>query len=162
LERIYPSKTRLNPNITLPWPCCARRLRSAPRHCGRTTPLSTPSGMWHTMLYFTHLYLQPREEDFATWNDEPDELHDLGKPVEEGLIFSREQILAYLDFCLEHVECRWTPWTCQRNRASIGFPLTSWTCSSTTAGMSCLHTGDLFERLGAHGEVEMAWVGMKG
>jgi hypothetical protein len=56
------------------------------------------------MLYFTHLYLQPREEDFATWNDEPDELHDLGKPVEEGLIFSREQILAYLDFCLEHVE----------------------------------------------------------
>ncbi len=105
---------------------------------------------WHVayhVLYFTHLYLQPREEDFATWNDEPDELHDLGKPVEESLIFNREQILAYLDFCMAQVGEQVNVMDLSAESGFYWLPFDMMELQFYNIRHVMLHTGELFERL---------------
>jgi hypothetical protein len=89
-------------------------LRSAVEQC--------PDGMWddteltnqfwqiaYHALYFTHLYMLPRLEDFAPWpGQHPHVQHDDGIPgpadpqSDLPLIpnpYSREEVLAYCDFC---------------------------------------------------------------
>ena len=62
-------------------------------------------------LFYTHLYLQPREEDFAPWDKHREGVYSLGKPSGEDVDpelkpYSREEILEYLAFCRGEVEAQ--------------------------------------------------------
>ncbi len=82
-----------------------------------------PNAFWqiayHT-LYYTHLYLHPRAEDFTPWEhhqtfiqdlDEyraPPEIQDLcehpHRPPQTGEPYTREQVLAYWELCDARVD----------------------------------------------------------
>jgi hypothetical protein len=77
---------------------------------GRRT---APWQIAYHVLYFTHLYLQPRVEDFRSWPG-----HQAGVEYEDGIAgepvdgsdvplipepYSQEQVLAYLTWCEERL-----------------------------------------------------------
>ena len=122
---------------------------------------------WHIayhVLFYTHLYLQPCVEDFVPWEKHKEEYRSL-EPPEEGMAlaepYSKEEILAYLGLCLEQVEE-------QVNRMDLGaesgfywLPFEKLELQIYNIRHIQQHTGELCERMGAKGEIEVGWVGMK-
>jgi hypothetical protein len=62
---------------------------------------------WHVayhVIFYTHFYLHPTEEDFIPWEKHRDEIVSLGDSAEGETPYSKEDLLEYLDFCLEQME----------------------------------------------------------
>ena len=121
-----------------------------------------PNQFWqiaYHVLFYTHLYLQPTEEDFIPWENHKDGLVSLGDdPGDE--IYSKEEILAYLD----HFEGRLGELVDQTDLgAESGFhwlPFNKMQLQFYNIRHFQQHTGELCERLWKEGGIEVSWVGM--
>jgi len=122
---------------------------------------------WQTafhVLFYTHLYLHPSEEDFAPWEKHTDEYVSLGASEEGeggGESYSKEELLVYLGLVRDQVEE-------QVSRIDLGaesgfnwLPFDKLELQIYNIRHVQQHTGELSERLGAIGKDEIRWVGMK-
>ena len=122
---------------------------------------------WHTAyhaLFYTHLYLQKSEGDFVPWVKHKDEYRSLGSSGEEsefGEPYSKEEILAYHQLCCEQVEEQVTSLELEAESGFSWLPFDKLQLQFYNIRHIQHHTGELFERLGAYGDFELKWVGMK-
>jgi hypothetical protein len=141
---------------------CPETIWNHPDHKGK---------FWHIayhVIFYTHLYLNPTEEDFRPWEHHREEYQFLGpvpypphhKP-DVNRIYTKEEVLAYLNFCREQVD-----------------PLVDSSDMEAESGFYWLsfgklehqfynirhvqhHTSELAERLGTMGNIEIDWVGKR-
>ncbi len=126
---------------------------------------------WHVAyhaLFYTHLYLQPTEEHFTPWVKHREEHHCLGRlpwpphtKPEIGEPYSREEILEYDELCREQVEEQVAAMDLEAPSGFYWLPFGKLELQFYNIRHIQQHTGELCERLGATGEIEVEWVGMK-
>jgi len=114
---------------------------------------------WHVAyhaLFYTHLYLQPTEQDFRPWVKHRSG-DDLSQPADP---YSREEVLEYLAFCQQQV-IELVP---QLNLdAESGFdwlPMNKAELQIYTIRHLQQHAGELMERLGSRAGIDVDWVGV--
>ena len=113
---------------------------------------------YHTLIY-THFYLSQSEADFIPWEKHTDKMQQLGPQAPQAKPFSKSDLLAYLDICLAQVDERVAALDLD---AELGFhwlPFNKLELQFYNIRHIMQHTGELCERLGAHGEIEVGWVG---
>jgi hypothetical protein len=119
---------------------------------------------WHVayhVIFYTHFYLHPTEEDFVPWEKHRDGIVSLGDSVEGETPYSREDVLEYLDLCLEQMEEQVDAIDLEAASGFYWLPFDKLELQFYNIRHVQQHTGELCERLGAHGEIEVDWVGMK-
>lgn len=122
---------------------------------------------WHIafhVLFYTHFYLQTSEEDFVPWEKHKDDCVSLGSS--EGMLttaepYSIEEILAYLELCCEQVEEQVTSLDLDAKSGFDWLPFNKLELQIYNIRHIKQHTGELCERLGTIGEIEVDWVGLK-
>ncbi len=107
-------------------------------------------------LFYTHLYLSPSEEAFTTWEYHKDSYHEFGAWPEP---YSRAQVLAYLAICLELADVQVDALDLDAPSGFPWLPFSRLELHLYNIRHIMLHTGELAERLGAHGAFEVEWVG---
>ena len=111
-------------------------------------------------LYFTHLYLQPTEDDLVSWEKDPEKIVSFTDRAKvEAAVFSKLDILSYLDFCLVQVEEQVEALNLEADSGFHWLPFNKLELQFYNIRHIMQHTGELCERLGAHGEIEVGWVG---
>lgn len=126
---------------------------------------------WHMsyhVLFFTHLYLQDSERDFAPWTQHRDQYQFLGPlpwpPHEEPRIeepYSKEEILEYLEICQEQVEEKITSLTLDAESGFKWLPFSKMELQLYNIRHIQHHAGQLIDRLRTKEDIEVRWVGMK-
>jgi hypothetical protein len=117
---------------------------------------------WHVayhVLFYTHLYLQPTEGDFVPWAKHRDGITFLKPSAGDALPYTRQELLEYLDLCLEQVEIQVNALDLDAESGFYWLPFNKLELQFYNIRHIMQHTGELCERLGAHGEIEVAWVG---
>jgi hypothetical protein len=125
-------------------------------------------GFWRVAfhaLFYTHLYLQPAEKDFAPWRKHRDESQYLGPlpwpPHDEprvGEPYSREEVLEYLDFVRTQVDDRVDQFDLAGESGFFWLPFSKLELQMYNIRHVQQHTGELSQRLAESG-VEIDWVG---
>lgn len=119
---------------------------------------------WHVAyhaLFYTHLYLHPREEDFAPWAKQRKGYHRMsGEEAKNLEPYSREEMLEFLAFCQEQVAEKVEALDLEAASGFRWLPFNKLELQFYNIRHIMQHTGELSERLGARGEVEVGWVGM--
>ena len=129
------------------------------------TAYSNP--FWNTafhVLFYTHLYLQPREEDFVPWEKHKHEYVSLGVSEERkggGEPYAKEDLLAYLELVLEQVEEQVDRLDLDAESGFNWLPFDKLELQFYNIRHVQQHSGELSERLGSQGDYEVRWVGMK-
>lgn len=124
-----------------------------------------PSPFWqiaYHALFYTHLYLQPSEEDFVPWEKHAEASRSLGSSgegAEAGEPYSKEDLLAYHRLCYQQVEERVPLLDLEAGSGFYWLPFDKLELQIYNIRHIQQHTGELYERLGAHGEAELGWVG---
>jgi hypothetical protein len=126
---------------------------------------------WHVSyhaLFYTHLYLQPSEKDFVPWTRHRDGIQFMGPlpwpPHEEPKIgepYSQEEILEYFEICQKQVEERVVSLNLDAESGFYWLPFNKMELQFYNIRHLQHHTGELCERLGNKGDIEVDWVGMK-
>jgi len=126
-----------------------------------------PSPFWriayHALVY-AHFYLQPSEADFVPWEKHQPAyrfLGSAGEGAEAGEPYSKEELLAYHRLCCEQVEERVTSLDLEAESGFHWLPFDKLELQIYNIRHIQQHTGELYERLGTEGEVELGWVGRK-
>ncbi len=117
---------------------------------------------WHVAyhtLFYTHLYLQPSSENFVPWEKHRDDLRRLENTGIEP--YSKDEVLEYLGFCLEQVGAQVESLDMEDDSGFHWLPFNKLELQFYNIRHIQQHSGELCERLGAHGEIEVGWVGMK-
>ena len=107
------------------------------------------------VLFYTHFYLSPSEGDFRAWEHHRQYNHKFGNWPQP---YKQAEVLEYLAFCLAQVD---TQVDLMDPDAPSGFhwlPFSKLELQFYNIRHIMLHTGELCERLGAHGAVEFSWV----
>jgi hypothetical protein len=113
------------------------------------------------VLFFVHLYLQPTRDDFVPWEKHRKEVVSM-KGSEEGIeSYSKAEILEYLELCLAEMENQVDTLDLEAESGFHWLPFNKLELQFYNIRHLMQHTGELCERLGAHGEIEVGWVGMK-
>jgi hypothetical protein len=118
---------------------------------------------WHVafhVLFYTHFYLGPTEADFVPWVKHRDEIVSLETPVMELTPYSKADMLEYIAHCLEQVEQQVDAMDLEAESGFYWLPFDKLELQFYNIRHVMQHTGELCERLGAHGEIEVGWVGM--
>ena len=122
------------------------------------------SPFWHIayhVLFYTHLYLQPTEQDFVPWEKQQDGYRSLSSDGErEGVPYSKEDLLAYLQLCRQQVEEQVTALDLEARSGFHWLPFDKLETQFYNIRHIQQHTGELYERLGAARGPELRWVGM--
>lgn len=111
-------------------------------------------------IFYTHLYLSPAEGDFVPWEKHQEEINFLGRSVPEAKVYSKAEVLDYMALCLEQVDVQVD--ALDLDAAESGFhwlPFGKLELQFYNIRHIMQHVGELYERLGGHGEVELDWVG---
>jgi len=122
---------------------------------------------WHIayhVIFYTHFYLHRSEEDFVPWEKHRDAYVSLGafqEAAEASDPYTREEVLAYLALCLEQMEDQVDGLDLEAESGFYWLPFDKLELQIYNIRHVQQHTGELCERLGAKGEVEVDWVGMK-
>jgi hypothetical protein len=122
---------------------------------------------WHIayhVIFYTHFYLHPSEEDFIPWEKHRGEhvsLEGSRSGAESEDPFSKEEILAYLRLCLEQMEEQIDSLDLDDESGFHWLPFDKLELQIYNIRHVQQHAGELCERLGAKGDVEVDWVGMK-
>lgn len=118
-------------------------------------------------LFYTHLYLQATEEDFQPWEKHVVGLHFFDPQAvssanegEEGLPYSKEDLLVYLDFCRQVVRDRVAETDLEAASGFDWIPFDKLQLQFYNIRHIQHHTGELYERLGNRAGIEVRWVGM--
>jgi hypothetical protein len=119
---------------------------------------------WHVayhVLFYTHFYLSPTEKDFVPWEKHRDQITSLKPSVAEVEPYTKEEILEYQAFCLSSVETQVDVMNLEAKSGFYWLPFNKLELQFYNIRHIQQHTGELCERLGAHGEIEIDWVGMR-
>ena len=116
---------------------------------------------YHTLIY-THFYLSPSESDFTPGDIHKDGMQLLGDEAPAANPYSKGDLLAYLELCLAQVESQVDAMDLEGESGFHWLPFDKLELQLYNIRHIQQHTGELCERLGAHGEIEVAWVGKKG
>lgn len=122
---------------------------------------------WHIAyhaIFYTHLYLHPTEADFRPWPKHRAKYRSLKGPeggTQSQHAYSKEEILEYLEFCLEQMEELVDVLNLEAESGFYWLPFDKLELQFYNIRHLQQHTGELCERLGAKGDVEVDWVGMK-
>ena len=120
---------------------------------------------WHVayhVLFYTHFYLSQTDQDFTPWEKHRDEITSLEPSVKEVQSYNKEDIIEYLEYCLVQVETQVSTMDLEAESGFYWLPFNKLELQLYNIRHIQQHTGELCERLGAHGEIEVGWVGMKG
>jgi hypothetical protein len=122
---------------------------------------------WHIayhVLFFTHLYLHPSEDEFVPWEKHKEAYRSLASSGEKSETLeplSKEDILMYHGLCCEQVEERVTALDLEAKSGFDWLPFNKLELQIYNIRHIQQHTGELYERLGTSGNIELRWVGMK-
>jgi len=137
---------------------CPESLWDGPDH-------KTPFGqIAYHVLFYAHLYLQPTEADFVPWERHKEEYRSLGsagEATEAGGAHTRAEILAYHALCWEQVEEQVRSVDLEAESGFYWLPFDKLELQIYNIRHIQQHAGELYERLGAHGDIELGWVGRK-
>ncbi len=115
---------------------------------------------YHTIIY-THFYLSPTEADFIPWERHKKDMQLLGPSAPVAIPYSRAEMLDYLGLCLKQVEQQVDAMDPEAESGFYWLPFDKLELQFYNIRHIMQHTGELCERLGAHGEIEVGWVGRK-
>lgn len=101
-------------------------------------------------LFYTHLYLQNAEKDFVVWEKH----HDPDGEVP----FTKEEVLEYLSFVEKQVADRVSVTDLQAESGFHWLPFDKLELQLYNIRHIQQHAGELYERLGAHENIELGWV----
>jgi hypothetical protein len=123
---------------------------------------------WHIAyhaLFYTHLYLQDSNEDFAPWSGHRPEYQFLGRipwpPYAAPAIgepYDRDSLLEYLAFCQEQVRERVPQLDLEASSGFDWLPFGKLELQFYNMRHLQQHTGELMERLGTRAGIETHWV----
>ena len=134
--------------------CCPDSLWQSTAYQNRT---------WHIayhVLFYTHFYLYPTENDFVPWEKHQGDYTSLGSmPPVDDPVYTKSDILAYLALCLEQVETGVNALDLEAESGFHWLPFNKLELQFYNIRHVQQHTGELCERLGVKGEVEVDWVG---
>jgi hypothetical protein len=125
---------------------------------------------WHIAyhaLFYTHLYLQETLEDFVPWEKHSDTHSSLRQPdASEGQVadehtpYSQDAILEYLAMCQTIVEEKTAGLDLDAQSGFHWLPFGKLELQFYNIRHLQHHTGELCERLGTKGSVDVGWVAM--
>ena len=133
---------------------CPNGLWDSPNYANR---------FWHIAyhaIYFTHLYLQPTPEALIPWEKSRDELGALGQQQgsDDPVPYTKGELLAYLALCREQMEVQIETTDMTGESGFHWLPCDKLELQFYNIRHLQQHTGELCERLGATGEIEIGWV----
>ncbi len=114
---------------------------------------------YHVLIY-THFYLGPSEDDFTPWEKHQQDLQLLGQEIPGARIYSQREVLDYLALVQDQVEAQVDALDLAAGSGFHWLPFNKLELQFYNIRHVQQHTGELCERLGAHGEIEVGWVGM--
>ena len=117
------------------------------------------------VLFYTHLYLQETEHDFAPWSGHRDEYQFLGPIHWEnnrlpkiGEPFTKEEILTYLEVCRRQIDEKTKQFDPNAGSGFAWLPMSKLELQVYNIRHLQQHTGELMERLGQSGIEVVDWV----
>ena len=111
-------------------------------------------------LFFTHLYLQDSLEGFSPWAKHKEDYEALGRQLpRDGEPYTKEEILEYCGKCGEQVEERVASLEPDVPSGFHWLPFSKLELQFYNIRHLQQHIGELCERLGAWGDIEVGWVG---
>lgn len=124
---------------------------------------------WHIayhVLFYTHLYLQPSEEDFIPWEKHLENYHSFDSlsqtSPDEGELqgpYNKEELLEYLEFCRQEIDDQVAELNLETESGFNWLPLNKLELQFYNIRHLQHHTGELCERLGTHAQIDVNWVG---
>ena len=115
---------------------------------------------YHALIY-THFYLHPTEADFVPWEKHMDGYQGF-EPLAEGQKpYTKQEVLEYLNLCLGQLDGLVEALDLDADSGFDWLPFNKLELQFYNIRHIMQHTGELCERLGAHGEIEVDWVGKK-
>jgi hypothetical protein len=109
-------------------------------------------------LFYTHLYLQPNEQAFVPWAKGKIGSHRLENANEP---YRKEEILEYFEICREQVEVQVPALDLEAPSGFDWLPFNKLELQCYNIRHIQHHTGELCERLGVMGEIEVPWIGTR-
>ena len=128
-----------------------------------------PNQFWqiaYHVLFYTHLYLQPTEEDFVPWEKHRKDAHSFEAHAEatpgtvQVTAYTQEEVLEYLDFCRHEVNLQVNSLALDAESGFYWLPFNKLELQFYNIRHLQHHTGDLSERLGSAADIHIRWVGM--
>lgn len=125
---------------------------------------------WHTVfhtLFYTHLYLQPTEDDFTAWTKHEEKFISLeGAPppgdrandIREP--YNKEEMLEYFELCREEVNKQILTVNLDTVSGFYWLPFNKLELQFYNIRHIQHHTGELYNRLEVLENVDLGWVGM--
>jgi hypothetical protein len=138
-------------------------LEKAIRQCPETLWIDTKpkNKFWHIafhVLFYTHLYLQPTEEDFTPWEKQSGDIASLSEPPQVFKPYSQAEILEYLVFCQQQVQVQLAAADLDAESGFYWLPFKALEKHIYNIRHIQLHAGELCERMGKVG-IDIDWVG---
>jgi len=116
--------------------------------------------VYHTLIY-TNFYLSPAEADFTPWEKHKDGMQLLGPSAPDSEPYTKADLLTYLESCLKKMETQVNTMDLEAESGFDWLPFDKLELQFYNIRHIQQHTGELCERLGSRGEIEVGWVGMK-
>jgi hypothetical protein len=119
---------------------------------------------WHVAyhtLFYTHLYLQDSREAFKPWSGDRQGYASLraGDRAKIGEPCSKEEVLAYLQFCWEQVTEKMAALDLEAEASGFHWlPFGKLELQLYNIRHISQHLGELMERLGARASIDVDWV----
>jgi hypothetical protein len=115
-------------------------------------------------LFYTHLYLQPAEQDFSPWELHYDGAHRF-TPIQAGegnmgRVIKKEELLGYLEFCQQEIDAKVAGLNLEADSGFSWIPFNKHELQYYNIRHLQHHTGELSERLGTLAGIDINWVGM--
>ncbi|MEM7029059.1 MAG: DinB family protein [Chloroflexota bacterium] len=141
-------------------------LKQAITECPETVWVDTAyqNSTWliaYHVLFYTHFYLSPSETDFVPWEKGRKDLQFMGSDVERDPPYSKDELLAYLKICQQAVDVQVKNVDLTAESGFPWIPFNKLELQLYNIRHLQHHTGELCERLGAQGKVEIDWVGQR-
>jgi hypothetical protein len=128
-----------------------------------------PNQFWqiaYHVLFYTHLYLQPREADFVPWEKHRKDYHSFEALAEatpdpvQATAYTKDEVLEYLEFCRHEVNLQVDSLDLEAESGFYWLPFNKLELQFYNIRHLQHHTGDLSERLGTNADIHIRWVGM--
>ena len=106
-------------------------------------------------LFYTHLYLQPREEDFVAWEKHREEVRRMQSG---GAAYSKAEILEYFERVRQQIDQLLPKSDLEAPSGFDWLPFNRLETHLYNIRHLQQHTGELSERLGVAANIDVAWV----
>jgi len=117
-------------------------------------------------LFYTHLYLQPSENEFIPWEKHNENYHSFEaisstSPDESEVVaYKQDEVLEYLSLCRQEVDTQVATLNLEAESGFPWIPFNKQELQFYNIRHLQHHTGELCERLGTLADIDIKWVGM--